>query len=487
MAHKPHAICVPFPAQGHINPMLQVAKLLHSKGFHITFVNTEYIHNRILRSNPTSLCDFLNFRFETISNGLDPLDHEANLDVTTVCCALSNNCLAPFLNLIQKLNDGVASEVPPVTCIVSDGGMSFTIDAAQQLGIPDVLFWTSSGCGVLGYTHYPHLVEKGLAPLKDASYLTNGYLETTVDWIPGMKTIRLKDLPTFFRTTDPNDLYFNWILREVDRASRASAIIMNTYDSLEEDALNSLCKMYPHLYSIGPLHLLVDQIKNNNGIKNIFPSLWKEDEEKERELLCWLDSKNPDSVLFVNFGSTTVMTIEQLKEISWGLANSKKNFLWVLRLDHVEGEDLNEILTKEFLDDIKERGMLVSWCPSQEKILEHSSIVGFLSHMGWNSTLESLCCGIPMICLPNFSDQTTVCRYACSEWGIGIEIDKNFKREEIEKVIIELMEGEKGKEMKKKATEWKRKAQEATSYGGSSYDNLDKVLEILLGNNKMDN
>ncbi|KDP40913.1 hypothetical protein JCGZ_24912 [Jatropha curcas] len=320
MAHKPHAICVPFPAQGHINPMLQVAKLLHSKGFHITFVNTEYIHNRILRSNPTSLCDFLNFRFETISNGLDPLDHEANLDVTTVCCALSNNCLAPFLNLIQKLNDGVASEVPPVTCIVSDGGMSFTIDAAQQLGIPDVLFWTSSGCGVLGYTHYPHLVEKGLAPLKDASYLTNGYLETTVDWIPGMKTIRLKDLPTFFRTTDPNDLYFNWILREVDRASRASAIIMNTYDSLEEDALNSLCKMY-----------------------------------------------------------------------------------------------------------------------------------------------------------------------ACSEWGIGIEIDKNFKREEIEKVIIELMEGEKGKEMKKKATEWKRKAQEATSYGGSSYDNLDKVLEILLGNNKMDN
>ncbi|KAF8411203.1 hypothetical protein HHK36_003747 [Tetracentron sinense] len=99
--------------------------------------------------------------------------------------------------------------------------------------------------------------------------------------------------------------------------------------------------------------------------------------------------------------------------------------------------------------------MLASWCP-QEQVLKHISIRGFLTHSGWNSTLESVCCGVPMIYWPFFAEQETNCRYVCKEWSIGMEIDNNIKRDEEEMLVRELMEGEKGKEMKNKATEWKR-------------------------------
>ena len=165
---KPHAVCVPYPAQGHINPMLKLAKILHYKGFHITFVNTEYNHKRLLKSiGPDSLNSLPSFQFETITDGLpeSDIDHVTQ-HITSLCASTQKHCLAPFRNLLLKLNDTTSSHVPPVTCIVSDGVMSFTLDAAAELGIPDVLFWTTSACGFMGYAQYRHLIEKGLTPLK---------------------------------------------------------------------------------------------------------------------------------------------------------------------------------------------------------------------------------------------------------------------------------------------------------------------------------
>ncbi|CBI19176.3 unnamed protein product, partial [Vitis vinifera] len=299
--------------------------------------------------------------------------------------------------------------------------MSFTLDAAQELGIPDLLLWTASACGFMAYVQYRSLIDKGFTPLKDESYLTNGYLDTVVDWIPGMKGIRLKDLPSFIRTTDPDDVMLDFAMGELERARKASAIIFNTFDALEHEVLDA----------IAPIEL---QLIESN--------LWKE----EPECLKWLDSKEPNSVVYVNYGSITVMTPQQLIEFAWGLANSNQSFLWILRPDL--------------------------------QVLTHQAIGGFLTHNGWNSIIEGLCAGVPMICWPFFAEQQTNCRYCCTEWGVGMEIDSDVKRDEVAKLVRELMEGEKGKEMKKKTMEWKHTAEAATTGpDGSSYLNLEKMFE----------
>ncbi|EXB75356.1 UDP-glycosyltransferase 85A2 [Morus notabilis] len=461
--------------------MLKLAKLLHSKGFHITFVNTEFNHKRLLKSRGAHALDGLpSFRFEAIPDGLPPTDADATQSIPAICESTPKHSLAPFRDLLLKLNS--SPEVPPVSCVVSDGAMSFTLDAAEELGIPEVLFWTTSACGFLGYLHYRALVEKGYTPLKDESYLTNEYLNTVIDWIPGMKDIRLKDIPTFIRTTDPNDIMVNFVITEAERAQKASAIILNTFYDLERDAVNAMSSISkPPVYTLGSLQLLLNQFPITEHLKSLESNLWKED----HKCLEWLDSKEPNSVVYVNFGSITVMTSEQLVEFAWGLANSKKEFLWVLRPDLVAGE--SAVLPPEFSEETSERGFLTSWCP-QEKVLGHPAVGGFLTHCGWNSTIESICSGVPMLCWPFFAEQQTNCWYSCGEWGIGMEIDGDAKREEIERIVRELMDGEKGREMKRRVEKWKRLAEEAASsssggsgaggaVGGSSFSNFGKLVE----------
>lgn len=287
-----------------------------------------------------------------------------------------------------------------------------------------------------------------------------------------MKGIRLRDIPSFVRTTDPEDFMLKFIKAESERAKKASAIVLNTYDALEHEGLVSLASMLPPVYSIGPLHLLLNQVTDSD-LKLIGSNLWIE----ESGCLEWLDSKEPNSVVYVNFGSITVMTSDQLTEFAWGLANSDQTFLWVIRPDLVAGD--SAMLPPEFVSATKERGLFASWC-SQEQVLSHPSIGGFLTHNGWNSTIESICGGVPMICWPFFAEQQTNCRYCCTEWGIGMEINSDVKRGEVESLVRELMGGEKGSEMKKKTREWKKMAEEAITSTGSSCTNLDDMINKVL-------
>lgn len=471
--HQPHAVCVPYPAQGHINPMLKLAKLLHHRGFYITFVNTEYNHKRLLKSRgPNSLDGLPDFRFETIPDGLPPTDADSTQDIPALCDSTSKTCLAPFSSLLSRLNNA-APDAPPVTCIVSDGCMSFTVEAAHQFGLPEALFWTPSACGLLAYTQYSHLIERGYTPLRDMSHVTNGYLETKLDWIPGMRDdIRLRDLPSFIRTTAADDIMLNFVVHEVNNIPKGTAVVLNSFYELEHDAFDALSAMYPRVYSIGPLQLMLNQIQDEQ-LKSIGSNLWKE----EPGCIEWLDDKEPNSVVYVNFGSITVMTAHQLAEFAWGLANSKKSFLWIIRPDIVAGDAA--MLPPEFVTETKERGKLASWCP-QEEVLKHPAIGGFLTHSGWNSTLESICGGVPVICWPFFAEQQTNCRYSCVEWEMGMEIDNDVKRDEVELLVRELMDGEKGEKMRNKALEWKNKAEAAAGPNGQCFQNLDELINDFL-------
>ncbi|KAE9591841.1 hypothetical protein Lal_00038704 [Lupinus albus] len=480
MERKPHAVLIPFPVQGHINPLFKLAKLLHLRGFHITFVNTEYNHKRLLKSKgPNALDGFHDFHFETIPDGLSSMDDAADVtqDIVALLQSTRKNFLNPFRNLLARLNgSALDGKIPQVTCLVSDGTMAFTIQVAQQLGLPILLLWPASAFSLLSVMHFRTLLDKGLIPLKDESYLRNGYLDTKVDFIPGMQNFRLKDQVDYLRTTDPNDFMVHLFIEMADEIhSSAPSIVFNTSHELESGAMNALSFMFPSLYTIGPFPSFLNQSPQNNlppfGSTS---SLWEED----TECLEWLESKEPRSVVYVNFGSITVMSPEQLLEFAWGLANSKKTFLWIIRPDLVIGGSV--ILSSEFVDETRDRGLIAKWCP-QEQVLNHPSIGGFLTHCGWNSTTESICAGVPMLCWPFFADQPTNCRYICNEWGIGMEMESNVKRDEVENLVNELIVGEKGKKMREKVMELKNKAEEDTRVGGSSYNNLDKVIkEVLL-------
>ncbi|XP_050384598.1 7-deoxyloganetin glucosyltransferase-like [Argentina anserina] len=471
---KPHAVCIPGPAQSHIKAVLKLAKLLHRRGFYITFVNTEFNQKRFLKSlGPNCQDGFTDFQFETIPDGLPDSKEDAAQDLTLLCDSVRKKFLAPFRDLLIKLNNTETN--PPVTCIVSDGFMSlFTIIAAEEIGVPVALFYTVSASSFMGFTQFRTLVQKGLAPLKDDSWFTNGFLDQKIDWIPGMKDIRLRDLPSFFQTTNPNDPLLNFCLEGTDIVHRASAVVLLTFDALEHDVLDAISSMigWPPVYTIGPIELLLNQIPDD-PLESVGYSLLKE----ENECLEWLKDRVPNSVVYVNFGSVAVLTPKQLVEFAWALANSKFHFLWVIRPDLVLGE--SAILPPEFVAETKERGLIATWCP-QEELLHHPSVGGFLTHCGWNSTVESLTAGVPMLCWPVFGDQQTNCFYTCSKWGIGMEISNNVKRDEVEKLLRDLVEGEKGKKMKSKVMEWKKLAEEATAPEGSSFKNLDNLVNQVL-------
>ncbi|GFZ09737.1 hypothetical protein Acr_21g0003360 [Actinidia rufa] len=480
--NKPHAVLIPFPAQSHMKALMKVAKLLHKRGFYITFVNTEFNQNRLIKArsgSSESPHDFLsslpNFQFRTIPDGLPPSHPDATQDVGLLCGSIRRNFLAQFRKLVSQLNE--LDTNPRVTCILSDVVMPFTITAAEELGIPVALFCPFAACGFMGFHQYRALLDKGITPLKDTSYLTNGYLDTVIDWVPGMKHIRLKDLPTFFQVTDPNDEIFNLAMESAESSRKgATAFCIQTFDALEPHVLGALSSMYPNVYTIGPLQLLLNnQSTEEDQLKSLSYNLWKE----EPECLQWLDSKEPGSVVYVNFGSVTVMSMHQLVEFAWGLANSNHYFLWIIRPDLVTGE--SAVLPLEFSAETKKRGFIAGWCP-QEEVLNHPSVGGFLTHSGWNSTIESLSAGVPLMCWPFFGDQQTNCRFTCTEWGVGMEIDNDVKRDEIDKLVRELMEGDKGKKWKNKAMEWKRLAEKAAAPGGSSSFNLDKLVTLLLSN-----
>ncbi|WMV19746.1 hypothetical protein MTR67_013131 [Solanum verrucosum] len=315
---------------------MKLAKILHSRGFYVTFVNTEYNDKRLIRSQgPDFVKGFQDFQFETIPEGLPPSDRDVTQDPASLCDSIRKNYLTPFRDLLSKL---ISSPIiPPISCIISDGILSFAIKAAQEFGILDVQFWTASACGYMGYLQYDELRRREIIPFKD----------------------------------------------------------------------------------------------------------------------------------------------HDLKEFAWGLANSKHPFLWIVRPGIVMGD--SAVLPDEFLEEIKDRGLLASWCP-QDQVLSHPSIGVFLTHCGWNSTIESISSGVPLICWPFFAEQQTNCRYACAEWGIGVEVNKDVKRQEIEAIIKDMLEGKKGKELKDKALEWKKKAAEATDIGGPSWKHFDTFLERLLLN-----
>uniref|UniRef100_A0A0D9X1M4 Glycosyltransferase N-terminal domain-containing protein n=1 Tax=Leersia perrieri TaxID=77586 RepID=A0A0D9X1M4_9ORYZ len=170
---KPHVLLLPYPAQGHVNPFLKLAKALHARSFHITFVNTEYNHARLLRSRgPRAVSGAAGFEFATIPDGLPPPSLDATQDICALCEATRRTGPGHVGDLIERIaraaadGEGDGDGVPPVSCVVADGAMGFPVHVAKEMGIPAYLFFTPSACGLLAYLNFDQLVKRGYVPFK---------------------------------------------------------------------------------------------------------------------------------------------------------------------------------------------------------------------------------------------------------------------------------------------------------------------------------
>ena len=191
------------------------------------------------------------------------------------------------------------------------------------------------------------------------------------------------------------------------------------------------------------------------------------------ECKAWLDAQLTQSVLYVSFGSMASLGPDQMSEVAEGLYGSGKPFLWVVRATETAK------LPEGFADKAKATGLIVPWCPQLE-VLAHPSVGCFMTHCGWNSTVEALSAGVPMVAMPNWSDQTTNAKYIQDVWRVGVRVRPDaqgvVRSGEVERRVREVMEGEMREEFRMRALEWSEKAKKSMSEGGTSDINISEFL-----------
>ncbi|KAL0395300.1 UNVERIFIED_CONTAM: UDP-glycosyltransferase 75C1 [Sesamum latifolium] len=133
------------------------------------------------------------------------------------------------------------------------------------------------------------------------------------------------------------------------------------------------------------------------------------------------------------------------------------------------------------MEELEKVGRIVSWC-SQLEVLTHPSLGCFVTHCGWNSTLESISCGVPVVAFPHWTDQGTNAKFIEDVWRTGVRLrvteDGMVESAEIRRCVEEVMDGgEKSIELRENAEKWKGLAREAMEESGSSNTNLKAFLE----------
>lgn len=276
----------------------------------------------------------------------------------------------------------------------------------------------------------------------------------------GMEGIlRRRDLPSCCRY-GLDSRAMQTIMHETLQTPRAKGLILNTFYHLEAATLDQIRTRIPNLYTVGPLPA------HSQNSSNSSCSLWEED----RSCLKWLAEQPQKSVIYISFGSIVQVTREAQMEFWHGLVNSGRRFLWVIR------PDSGGILT-EIWEEVKQRGRVVGWAP-QEEVLAHPAVGGFLTHCGWNSILESVVAGVPMICWPHFGDQQVNSRFVDDVWKIGRDMKDCCDRVTVEKMVRDVM-GEGSHEFLQRAHDIAKSARESVEEGGTSYAGLHRLIEDI--------
>ncbi|KAM7499317.1 hypothetical protein LguiA_023731 [Lonicera macranthoides] len=468
----PHVLIFPFPAQGHINSMLKLAELLCLADIHVTFLVSANTKDSLIRfTNVQSRFDsYPGFRFETLPDTFREVSAHYLIELYNSVRAASE----PFLSDLLLNNRLGSSTRGPVTTIIIDGLYSFLIDIAQQIGICVYYFRTSSSCAFWAYFSINALIESHEIPFHGLD------LDARISSVQGMEEfLRQRDLPSFCRVGDVRDESLQLMSTETRQTTRADGLIFNTFEDLEGPVLANIRTQCPNIYTIGPSNA---HLKARLAAKSVSQSPSSNSlMEEDKSCMTWLDRQPLKSVLYVSFGSITTLKREELMEFWYGLVNSGQRFLWVRRPDSVSGENDDDEIPAEVVEGTRERGYLVGWAP-QEEVLAHPAVGGFLTHNGWNSTLESIVEGVPMICWPFFADQQINSRFVGEVWKLGLDMKDTCDRVVVENMVRDLMV-ERREEFVTAADKMARLARKSVSVGGSSYSNLDRLIEDIRKSN----
>ncbi|XP_073156860.1 UDP-glycosyltransferase 86A1-like isoform X2 [Henckelia pumila] len=457
---KLHALMFPLPYQGHINPFVDLAIKLASKGFTITFVHTQYIYHTLTNDKQTDLFSQarksgLDITCCTIYDGF-PVDFDRRLQFVEYFISLLNDFPGRVDEFMGNMI-GSGSSSPPVSVLIADSFFAWSPWIANKYGLVNVSFFTQPALAFAIGCHWELLTQNGHFPVKDTE-------EEEITYVPGVDAISSKNLMSYFKEEEIGTPIHNFVFAAFHEMNRADFVLHHTVQELESKTLTTLSKNQP-TYAIGPVYSFTNR-----------PDISL---RSESDCAKWLDSKPPGSVLYVSFGSVVQTTKQVIQEIAYGLLLSGVNFLWVAREDILDSGD-SDIFPDGFQDETKDRGLIVPWC-DQIMVLSNAGVGGFVTHCGWNSTLESMWFGVPMICNPVAYDQPTNRKLVVEDLKIGINLSdgESIHRQQVAEKIRGFMNASASQGLRDRSEKVKKILHNALDIGGSSQRNLDKFIEDL--------
>ncbi|GMH18371.1 hypothetical protein Nepgr_020212 [Nepenthes gracilis] len=479
---------VMYPSVGitHILPMVELAKFMehhHPNSFSTTilvtphpFANSAATDAALAKLSATT--PSITFHHLTSTQSLPSPPPSPQSPSLFFDLALHNN---PFLyhTLETIAKTSSTSGGGAIKALIIDFFNTAALDVSATLNIPTYIYFTTSAGALAAVLYMPTLHHTFTKSFKDFDE------EFEVE-IPGLVPVPKSHLSNSM--SDRSSKFYHHFLQLGRQMPKSKGFIVNTFEMLQERALKALSEgkcvesgtTLP-IFAVGPLtggSGYSGGAGNGNGSSN---------NGSRHECLSWLDSQPSQSVVFVCFGSMGILPAEQLKEMAVGLEKSGQRFLWVVRTPPVEAEDqeepsLESLLPEGFLERVKDRGHVVrSWAP-QFEVLSHDSVGGFVTHCGWNSVLEAVWNGVPMVTWPLFAEQKMNKVFLVADVKLALPLkwsETGFvSAVELEERVRELMDSASGKAIRERVTAMKEGARAALSVGGSSVVALDKLVAL---------
>ncbi|KAJ0087605.1 hypothetical protein Patl1_33194 [Pistacia atlantica] len=478
---KAELVFIPVAAAGHLIPQIEFAKRLLDRDdrFSVTvlvmqspsFTSLAAAYAKSLAESSTPI------RFINVHKSLEKFAtefadyHKASVKEAIVNHVVSNSNSAPLAGLVV------------------DMFCTSMIDVGNELGVPSYLFFTCNAAYLSLSLYLPSRHDEVGREFEvfDGELVIPGY----VNPFPS------SGLPPVFLNKNGG---YTTFMNHGRRFREAHGIIVNTFEQLESHAVKCLMNdldNVPPVYAVGPAidlesqsdKLVLDATRRDEIMK------WL-DGQPDSSIMKWLDNKPDSSVVFLCFGSMGSFGEEQVKEIASGLEQSGIRFLWSLRKPPPKDKiaepneyksGAQEVLPKGFLENTKEIGLVCGWAP-QKQVLAHKSVGGFVSHCGWNSILESLWFGVPIVTWPMYAEQQLNAFQMVKDLGLAVEVRLDFRntsgevvlRDEIARAIKSVMDGENG--VRRRVKEKSEQSRLAVTEGGSSFAAFGRLIDEILRN-----